>query len=67
MKIETAIQGYYEQRLSKCSDLEFALLENSKEELVQFIMDEQCRGRFSDWQDKGNYNQEFIEIWGEIE
>jgi len=66
MKVETIIQAFYEQKLQKTSDFENALKECSKEGLIDFIMSLQCKQVFNSFQDKGNYNPEFVEIFGEV-
>lgn len=65
MNVITIIQAYYDMKLPNTSDFENALMECSKEELVEFIMNAQCQGKFKDEQDKGSYNSEYIEIYGD--
>lgn len=64
MKVITCIQAFYEIKLQKTSDFENALMECEKEDLVEFIINSQNRQCFKEYQDKGDYNEEFTKIYG---
>lgn len=64
MQVKTIIQGYYDGKLVKTSDFENELNKVSKEDLVQFIIDQQCQGSFSHFQEMGSYNKEYTDKWG---
>ena len=44
--VEKVIFDYWNEKLKKTSDFEFALMELDKQELVYFIMNCQCKGKF---------------------
>lgn len=43
-EITDIVSDFYNMKLTKVSDFEMALMKFSKEELVQFILDIQCKG-----------------------
>ena len=67
MKIDTVIQGYYENKIETEQDLIDELTNLPKRELIDFILHHQERGTFSDIQNAANHNEEFIKLFGRVE
>ena len=67
MVIETMIQAYYEGKIETENDFENNLEEVPKEELIDFIINQQSHGAFKNFQELGSYNQKYQNLYGKEE